>query len=91
MLDRIVYRATPDPTQRVLAYRAGALDMLELVEYEVLSQLAEEELVFGDNMGIQLLLVNTLRPPLDRLLLPYRPGRRRPHGEARERGDQRDR
>jgi peptide/nickel transport system substrate-binding protein len=65
LLDRIVYRSNPDPNQRVLAYRAGDLDVLEQVEYEVLPQLPEDELVYGANMGILLLLVNTARPPLD--------------------------
>ncbi|MBI5087315.1 MAG: ABC transporter substrate-binding protein, partial [Actinobacteria bacterium] len=65
LLDRIVYRSNPDPNQRVLAYRSGDLDVLEQVEYEVLPQLPEDELVYGANMGILLLLVNTARPPLD--------------------------
>jgi ABC-type transport system substrate-binding protein len=64
-LDEITFRSNADPNQRVLAYKGGDVDLLEQLEFEVANQIPSDELVYGPNMRIELLLVNTKKAPLD--------------------------
>ena len=67
VLDSITFRSNSDPNQRLIAYQAGDLDMLELIELELTPELPTDEVVLADNMPIQLLLLNTRVPGLDDL------------------------
>ena len=65
LLDSVTFVSNTDPNQRLLAYQAGQLDVLEQVEFENVSSLPSDEILKSPNHPIQLLLVNTAKPGLD--------------------------
>lgn len=65
LLDSITLRSNSDPNQRLLAYEAGDLDMIELLENEIKGQVPDDEIVSGANMAILYVLTNTRVKGLD--------------------------